>query len=72
MLGQCVVSAPFMLATAETGESPDLAGKKAQTLLMAKEGDTACLVTMLNLSWMQKEDSLWHEANTKIRFYGKI
>lgn len=50
MLGQCVVSAPFMLATAETRESPDLAGKKAQTLLMAKEGDTACLVTMLNLS----------------------
>lgn len=42
MLGQFVVSAPFMLATAKTGESPDLAGKKAQTLQMAKEGDTAC------------------------------
>lgn len=57
MLGQCVVSTPFTLAIADTGESPDLAGEKTQTLQMAKavlfSGSLALpcpsLVSMLNM-----------------------
>lgn len=57
MLGQCVVSTPFTVAIAETGESPDLAGEKTQTLQLAKavlfSGNPAppcpSLVSMLNM-----------------------
>lgn len=70
MLGQCVVSTPFILAIAETEESPDLAGEKTQTLQVAKallfSGNPGLpypsSLSMLNMWWRQEEEQLEHRT----------